>query len=109
MRDPEREAPTPDDSQALLACYASLCTPSRELASAEALRRIESAFDELPEDYQEAITLYRLCGLDYAEIAERMARSEGAVRNLVYRGLSRLALRLGAAAPGGPGAAPPDR
>lgn len=109
MRDPEREAPTPDDSQALLACYASLCTPSRELASAEALRRIESAFDELPEDYQEAITLYRLCGLDYREIAERMARSEGAVRNLVYRGLSRLALRLGAATPGGTGTAPTDR
>ncbi len=97
MRDARREAPTPEDSQALLNCYASLCTPSREMASAEALRRIESAFDELPEDYREAITQYRICGLDYEEIAERMGRSEGAVRNLVYRGLSRLAVRLGAA------------
>jgi RNA polymerase sigma-70 factor, ECF subfamily len=95
MRDAKREVPSPEDSQALLHCYASLCTPSREIASAEALRRIEGAFDELPEDYKEAITQYRICGLDYQEIAERMGRSEGAVRNLVYRGLSRLAVRLG--------------
>lgn len=93
-RDPGREV-TPTDSRALLDCYGALCTPSRELATAEALRQIEAAFDELPEDYQEAITQYRLCGLDYAQIAERMGRSEGAVRNLVYRGLSRLAIRLG--------------
>ncbi|MBL8722649.1 MAG: sigma-70 family RNA polymerase sigma factor [Planctomycetes bacterium] len=96
MRDPAREvAPSAADSRNLLDCYAHLCTPSRDVASAEALRRIEAAFDALPEDYQEAISLYRLCGLDYPEIAERMGRSEGAVRNLVYRGLSRLALQLG--------------
>jgi RNA polymerase sigma-70 factor (ECF subfamily) len=94
-RDPAREVPPPQDSQSLLACYGTLCTPSRDVAATEALRAIEAAFDELPEDYREAITLYRLCGLDYQEIAARMQRSEGAVRNLVYRGLSRLALRLG--------------
>ena len=33
--------------------------------------------------------------MDHAAIAARMQRSEGAVRNLVYRGLSRLALRVG--------------
>jgi RNA polymerase sigma-70 factor (ECF subfamily) len=97
-RDPAREQqPSPQDSQALLDCYGTLCTPSRDLAAHEALARIEAAFDELPADYREAITLYRFCGLDYAGIAERMDRSEGAVRNLVYRGLSRLALRLGGA------------
>ncbi len=100
-RDPAKEISQPQDSQALLACYGNLCTPSRELAAHEALQRIESAFDELPEDYKEAITLYRLCGLDYPEIAIRMSRSEGAVRNLVYRGLSRLALRLGGTASDG--------
>lgn len=94
-RDPAREIPPPQDSQALLACYGNLCTPSREMAANEALQHIEAAFDDLPEDYKEAITLYRLCGLDYPDIAARMQRSEGAVRNLVYRGLSRLALRLG--------------
>lgn len=105
-RDPAREVPPPQDSQALLDCYGTLCTPSRDVAAAEALQRIESAFDDLPEDYKEAITLYRLCGLDYPEIADRMQRSEGAVRNLVYRGLSRLALRLGGANPDGTRPAP---
>ncbi|MCA8976189.1 MAG: sigma-70 family RNA polymerase sigma factor [Planctomycetes bacterium] len=102
-RDPRREVAGDDgdDGDALLDCYATLCTPSRELATAEALRRIETAFDDLPPDYQEAISLYRLCGFDYADIAARMQRSEGAVRNLVYRGLSRLALRLGGAMPDG--------
>ncbi|HEX5052847.1 MAG TPA: RNA polymerase sigma factor [Planctomycetota bacterium] len=100
-RDPAREIPSPQDSEALLDCYGSLCTPSRDLATAEALQRIESAFDDLPEDYKEAITLYRMCGLDYQQIAERMQRTEGAVRNLVYRGLSRLALRLGNTSPDG--------
>jgi DNA-directed RNA polymerase specialized sigma24 family protein len=33
--------------------------------------------------------------MDYPEIAVRMQRSEGAARNLVYRGLSKLLLRLG--------------
>lgn len=94
-RDPRREQSAPEDSRTLLDAYASLCTPSRDLQAAEALAAIENAFDDLPEDYKEAITLYRLCGLDYGEIAVRMQRSEGAVRNLVYRGLSRLALRLG--------------
>ena len=100
-RDPAKEIAPPADSQAILACYGNLCTPSRELAANEALARIESALDDLSEDYKEAITLYRLCGLDYPEIAVRMNRSEGAVRNLVYRGLSRLALRLGGANPDG--------
>ncbi|MBZ0152963.1 MAG: sigma-70 region 4 domain-containing protein, partial [Planctomycetes bacterium] len=44
------------------------------------------------DDYREAVTLHKLCGLSHQEIAERMQRSEGAVRNLVYRGISRLAL-----------------
>jgi RNA polymerase sigma factor (sigma-70 family) len=58
----------------------------------ETIRRIEAAFDQLPDDYREAVTLHKLCGLSHREIAERMQRSEGAVRNLVYRGISRLAL-----------------
>ena len=79
----------------LPAGYANLSTPSRDLQSREEVQRIERAFAELPADYQEAISLQRLCGMAYGEIASRMQRSEGAVRNLVHRGLSRLALRLG--------------
>lgn len=96
-RDVHREANQPrDDAQeSLLASYATIATPSQHLSRREAMEELEKAFDELPEDYREAITLYRLCGLDYPQIAEQMNRSEGAVRNLVYRGLARLAGQLG--------------
>jgi RNA polymerase sigma-70 factor (ECF subfamily) len=76
--------------------YRTLLTPSKDLEVQETMRRVEAAFDQLPEDYREAVTLYKLCELSYAEIAERMKRSEGAVRNLVYRGISRLALLVDA-------------
>jgi RNA polymerase sigma-70 factor, ECF subfamily len=92
------------DATTLLPSYQTLLTPSRVLAARESVARIETAFDELPDDYREAVTLHRLCGLSHAEIAARMGRSEGAVRNLVYRGMSRLALRVeeldGGTAPG---------
>lgn len=95
-RDPARERDLQGTStDGLGEAGATFCTPSGEVASQEELQRIERAFGELPEDYQEAISLQRLCGMEYADIAARMGRSEGAVRNLVHRGLSRLALRLG--------------
>ena len=88
----ERKAQALPEVTTALAVYQTLCTPSRGLAARESLARVEAAFDQLPADYREAITLHKLCGLSHAEIAERMDRSEGAVRNLVYRGISRLAL-----------------
>jgi RNA polymerase sigma-70 factor (ECF subfamily) len=91
MRSRSREETLPDGST-FLPAYRTLCTPSREVEVREAVARIEAAFDQLPDDYREAITLHKLCGLSHAEIAERLERSEGAVRNLVYRGISRLAL-----------------
>jgi RNA polymerase sigma-70 factor (ECF subfamily) len=90
-RDRAKEQAMPDVTTAF-AAYQTLCTPSKDVEAKEAMRRVEAAFDLLPEDYREAITLHKLCGLGHAEIAARMGRSEGAVRNLVYRGISRLAL-----------------
>jgi RNA polymerase sigma-70 factor, ECF subfamily len=78
----------------VLSAYRTLCTPSRDVEANEQIAAVERAFDDLPDDYREAITLHKLCGLSHAEIAERMNRSEGAVRNLVYRGISRLALKV---------------
>ncbi len=104
-RDPARERDLQgSSSRELGSAYATFCTPSGESASREELLRIETAFAELPEDYREAISLQRLCCMEYAEIAARMDRSEGAVRNLVHRGLSRLALRLGELRRSEPGA-----
>ena len=90
-RDQQKAVALPDSTTAITA-YLTLHTPSRDLEVRETMRRVEAAFDQLPDDYREAVTLHRLCGLGHAEIAERMNRSEGAVRNLVYRGISRLAL-----------------
>lgn len=97
-REPGRERPADADGT-VLDLYGSLCTPSRDLSTREAIARIERSFDALPDDYKEAITLHRMVGLSHAEIAAQMGRSEGAVRNLVYRGLAQLALDLGDDAP----------
>jgi RNA polymerase sigma-70 factor (subfamily 1) len=96
-REVRPDQPRSDDSMpSVLTCYASICTPSRVASGRENLARFEAAFDKLPEDYRQAITMQRVVGLDYAEIAEAMGRSEGAVRNLVYRGLARLSALLDA-------------
>ncbi len=83
-----------DSGLRLSQVYATLGTPSRAAMGAEFNARLEAAFDELPEEYREAIALHRFAGLTHREIAERMDRSEGAVRNLVYRGLARLSKAL---------------
>ena len=85
----------PDEGRAGLGeAYASIATPSRVAMAAEERERLEQAMDQLPDDYREAITLHRLVGMSHGEIAESMGRSEGAVRNLVYRGMARLAVML---------------
>ncbi len=70
-------------------------TPSRDAIAREELHAAERAFAKLPEHYRQAITLSRVRGLSHAEIAVVMGRSEGAVRNLVYRGLAMIAEELG--------------
>jgi RNA polymerase sigma-70 factor (ECF subfamily) len=92
-RDPSLEAAPPPDASddALLDCYGSFCTPSRELMSREEIARIEAAFDRLPDEYREAIVLAKVVGLSRAEMAAELGRTEGAVRTLLSRALSRLA------------------
>ena len=68
---------------------------TRIAMGSESMQKLEEAMDQLPEDYREAITLHRLVGLSQSEIAEAMDRSEGAVRNLIYRGLARLTVMMG--------------
>lgn len=74
---------------------ATFLTPSRDACAREDLARLEQAFDELPDEYREAIVLHKVAGLSYGEISAELGRSEGACRNLVYRGLARLAELLG--------------
>jgi RNA polymerase sigma factor (sigma-70 family) len=84
----------PDDERALLEVYRRSASPSQVAMGRESLERIESAFDELPEDYGEAVVLSRVLGLPRAEVARRMGRSEVSVRHLLFRGLAQLARKL---------------
>ena len=69
-------------------------TPSRVAMAREELGRAQSAFERLPDRYREAILLHKVDGLTHAEIADRMHTSEGAARNLVYRGLAAIGRAL---------------
>jgi RNA polymerase sigma-70 factor (ECF subfamily) len=88
-------ADTSRSADDLLECYGSVCSPSRELMAREAIERIESAIDGLPDDYREALTLSRIVGLTRAEIAEEMGKSEASVRMLLSRAQAKLAESLG--------------
>lgn len=88
----------PAAEQELLASYGTFCSPSRHAAMREEVERIEAAFERLPEEYREVITLARIVGLSHREIAERMGRNEEAVRKLLSRARARLARLLAAGA-----------
>jgi RNA polymerase sigma-70 factor (ECF subfamily) len=94
-RDAAREVQPAEHSAAnvdqLIDCYRSVFTPSQHAMRREDIERLEVAFDQLPEDQREVISLAHIVGLSRAEIAERMGRTDGAVRTLLWRGLATLA------------------
>jgi RNA polymerase sigma-70 factor (ECF subfamily) len=49
-----------------------------------------AALDSLPDDQREALRLRYLIGLPSKEIAQKLGKSDGAVRVMLSRGLSRL-------------------
>ena len=81
--------PQPEDPQ-LLSGYVSMLSPSRVAIAREDVVKLESAFDQLPAEYREVITLHRLLGLGHEEIADRMGRSPAASRVLLHRAIARL-------------------
>jgi RNA polymerase sigma-70 factor, ECF subfamily len=96
-RDVGKEVAIPDagpGADALLACYATIATPSRHAAAREELTRFEEAVLELPENQRDAVTMSRLMGLSYAQVADQMGLTESAVRGLVARGLAALSSHL---------------
>ena len=74
-------------------------TPSRDAMAREDLAAAEAAFQRLPEAMRSVIVLSRMQGLSHAEIAHKLQRSEGAVRNLLYRGLAAISDALHPPAP----------
>lgn len=96
-RDVAREVAMPEPgpaADALLACYASIATPSQHAVAREELARFEAAVQQLPEKQRDAVTMSRLMGLSYPQIAETMEMTESAVRGLVARGLAALSTEL---------------
>lgn len=92
-RDPALEVPLASHDD-VGACYARVLSPSGQLMARERIARLEAAFDDLPEHYREVVTLARVAGLTYAQIAASTGRTEDAVRNILARALNRLAARL---------------
>ena len=64
-------------------------TPSRLLAQQEAVERLLSRLDCLPEDYRNAILMAKIEGLTTVEMAEKLGKSREAVALLVFRAVKR--------------------
>jgi RNA polymerase sigma-70 factor (ECF subfamily) len=95
-RDHRRESPLDGlgESAAMAALggvYRSFSSPSRHAMKREEIEHVERAFDRLEEEQREVITLAHVAGLSRAEIAERLGKSEGAVRTMLSRALADLA------------------
>lgn len=70
-------------------------TPSRSAVDHELVAAVQAALTRLKDEYQQVIRTRYIEGLSVAETAERMGRTEGAVRMLCQRGLRLLTTALG--------------
>ena len=92
-RDASREAAIVEGSQGggladLL--IASMTTPSQAFSRDQKQLKMLAALDTLPDEQKEALRLRYLVGLPSKEIAERLGKSDGAVRVMLSRGITRL-------------------
>ena len=86
----------PEGEYALLTAWdGSARSPSGVVMLQEEVERLEQAFQQLPTDYRDVITLFHIVGLPHAHIAREMDRSTEAVRMLLVRALARLGRILG--------------
>jgi RNA polymerase sigma-70 factor (ECF subfamily) len=65
-------------------------SPSAQAERREQAALVADQLARLPKDYREVIVLRNLEGLSFAEVAQRMGRTSGAVRILWLRALDRL-------------------
>ncbi len=90
------DAPAGDSSQGglihLLA--ASFTSASQAFSRDQREMRMLAALDQLPSDHREALRLRYLEGLPSKEIAQRLKKSDGAVRVLLTRSLAKLQAML---------------
>lgn len=72
-------------------------SPSQALIRGEEQLRLAVALEQLSAEYRAVLILRHLDGLSFADISERMSRSEGAVRMLWVRALAELRQRMNSA------------
>jgi RNA polymerase sigma-70 factor (ECF subfamily) len=72
----------------------SVSSPSAKAARREHAVILADALAQLPADYREVIVMRHLEEAKFADIADKMGRSSGAVRMLWVRGLERLRTEL---------------
>jgi RNA polymerase sigma-70 factor, ECF subfamily len=80
------------------ALAASQSTPSQHVSKREQAVLLADALAALPVDYREVIILRHLEALPFAEVAQRMSRSEDSVQKLWVRSLAALRRSLGGVA-----------
>lgn len=69
-------------------------SPSHAAVVQEQRERLSQVLEELPEDYREVILLRNIEELSHQEVAQRMGRSEPAVRMLWLRALEALSAKM---------------
>ena len=74
---------------------ASQSTPSQHVARREQAVLLADALGRLPADYREVIVLRHLEALPFAEVAQRMGRSENSAQKLWVRALGSLRNAMG--------------
>ncbi len=70
--------------------------PPQQVAAAESAVAVAEALSALPPDYREVLMLRSVEGLAFADVADIMGRSSGAVRMLWLRAIERLRDQFGA-------------
>lgn len=91
----EQRAAAPNGTDSGASLLEQWFTKAQTSPSLAAMRRersvlLANALALLPDDYREVLILRDLEGLDFAEVAQRMKRSSGAVRVLWTRALKKL-------------------
>lgn len=74
---------------------ASITSPSQAFSRDQREFKLQVALEELPVEHQAAIRLRYVEGLPSKEIAKQLGKSDGAVRVMLTRSLSKLQERLG--------------
>ena len=70
-------------------------TPSQSLARREVVQHVQEALDRLESDYREVLRLRFMKGLSVEQVAQQMARTDGAVKMLCSRALKQLCEQMG--------------